>query len=235
MGGPAPLLLLPGAFTDRRLFAHQLDHLGEVAEARFAELADLDTVEAMAAAILAIAPARFALAGLSLGGTVALRIIARAPERVARLALLATTAAPDPPEVGAARRAAIARVRGGDFAAQVATVLPVLLGPTTRARPDRVAAVRAMVTAVGPDRYARQVEAIATRPDQRAVTAGIGCPTLVIAGRDDPVTSVDAHRDLAASIPGARLAVVEQAGHLAPLDQPVAVTALLRDWLAYPD
>ena len=234
LAGPVPLVLLPGAFTDRRLFAHQLDHLGAVADVRCAELADVDTVEAMAEAILAGAPPRFALAGLSLGGSVALEIMKRARERIIQLALLATTAAPDPPAVAAARHAAIARVRGGDFAGQVETVLSVLLGPTTRACPEHVAAVRAMVSAVGADRYARQVEVIANRPAQRAVAAQIRCPTLVLAGRDDPVTSVDGHRALAGSIHSARLAVVEQAGHLAPLDQPVAVTALLRDWLVYP-
>jgi len=91
-----------------------------------------------------------------------------------------------------------------------------------------------MVLGVGAARYARQVEAIMTRPDQRGVPAGIACPTLVLAGRDDPITPVDAHRALGEAVPTARLAVVEQAGHLLPLDQPVATTALLRDWLAYP-
>jgi len=229
----ATVLFVPGAFTDRRLFAHQLDHLGEVADPRFVDLPDVVDVGAMAAAILAQAPARFALAGVSLGGVVAFEILRRAPARVTRLALLATSHEPDPPPMTALRQAAIDRVRGGDFAGQVETVVPVLLGPATRVRADHVAAVRAMVSAVGPERYARQVEAIMRRPDQRDVPAGIACPTLVLAGRDDPVTPVDAHRALAAAIPGARLAVVEQAGHLVPLDQPVAVTALLRDWLAY--
>lgn len=227
------VLFVPGAFTDRRLFAHQLDHLGEVAAPRFVELPDVDSVDAMAEAILAQAPPRFALAGLSLGGIVAFEILRRAPARVTRLALLATTHEPDPPPVSAIRQASIDRVRGGDFAGQVDTVVPLLLGPETRARADHVAAVRAMVLSVGAERYARQVEAIMKRPDQRAVPAGIACPTLALVGRDDPLTTVDAHRALAATIPTARLAVVEQAGHLVTMDQPVAVTALLRDWLAY--
>jgi pimeloyl-ACP methyl ester carboxylesterase len=135
--------------------------------------------------------------------------------------------------VTAIRQASIDRVRGGDFDGQVETVVPLLIGPTARARPDLVAAVRTMVTAVGPDRYVRQIQALMRRPDQRALPAGIACPTLVLAGRDDPVATVEAHRALAAAIPTARLAVVEQAGHLVTLDQPVAVTALLRDWLTY--
>ena len=228
------VLFVPGAFTDRRLFAHQLDHLGELATPRFAELADVDTVDAMAEAILADAPERFALAGLSLGGIVAFEIVERAPERVTRLALLATTAEPDPPSVTAVRRASIERVRGGDFEGQVAIVVPLLLGPRARERAADVAARRAMVLGVGAARYARQVEALANRPDQRGVPAAITCPTVVLAGRDDPITTVEAHRALADAVPTARLAVVEQAGHLLSLDQPVATTAALRDWLAYP-
>jgi pimeloyl-ACP methyl ester carboxylesterase len=227
------VLFLPGAFTDRRLFAHQLEHLGDVAAPGFVDLPDVDTVDVMAERILADAPARFALAGLSLGGVVAFEILRRAPERVTRLALMATTPEPDPPPVTAIRRAAIDRVRGGDFEGQVNTVVPVLLGPETRGRPDHVTAVRGMVTAVGPDRYARQIEALVARPDQRALAAAVARPTLVLGGRDDPVTTVEAQRALADTIPTARLAVVEQAGHLVTLDQPVAVTALLRDWLAY--
>jgi pimeloyl-ACP methyl ester carboxylesterase len=231
---PDTVLFLPGAFNDRRLFAHQLDHLGEVAAPHFVDLPDVADVAAMAEAVLAAAPERFALAGLSLGGIVAFEMVRRAPARITRLALLATTAEPDPPPVTAVRRAAIERVRGGDFEGQVDTVLAMLLGPPARERPDHVAAVRDMVLGVGAARYARQVEAIMNRPDQRAVPAGITCPTLVLVGREDPITTVDSHRALAGDVPTARLAVVEQAGHLPPLDQPVATTALLRDWLAYP-
>ncbi len=227
------LLFLPGALCDRRLFAHQLDHLGEVTAPRFVDLPDVATVEAMAAAILAEAPARFALVGLSLGGIVGLEILHHAPERVAKLALVATSAEPDPPPVTAMRRASIDRVRAGEFERQVETVLPFLVAAATRERADAVASVRDMAVGVGAERYARQVEAIVQRPDQRGRPAGVGCPTLVLCGREDAVTPPDTHRALAGSIAGARLAVVEQAGHLPPLEQPVATTALLRDWLLY--
>jgi pimeloyl-ACP methyl ester carboxylesterase len=228
-----PVLFVPGAFCDRRLFAHQLDHLGDVAAPRFVDLADAASVAAMAEAVLRDAPARFAFVGLSLGGIVGLEILRRAPARVSRLALLATTAEPDPPPVTAVRRASIARVRGGAFAAQVDDVLGFLVAAATRERPAMVASVREMALGVGAARYARQVEAIMNRPDQRAVPPAIGCPTLVICGRDDAVTTAEAHRALAAAIPGARLAIVEQAGHLVPFEQPQATTALLRDWLLY--
>jgi pimeloyl-ACP methyl ester carboxylesterase len=225
------VLFVPGAFTDRRLYAHQLDHLGEVAAPRFVDLLDAASVAAMAEAILADAPTRFALVGLSLGGIVAFEILRSQPERVSRLALLATTHEPDPPMVTAIRQASIDRVRGGDFEGQVDDVLALLAGPLGRERAEHLAALRAMVMGVGAERYARQVEAIMNRPDQRGVPATIACPTLVLVGRDDPVTTVDAHQGLAAAIPGARLGVIEQAGHLLALDQPVATTALLRDWL----
>jgi pimeloyl-ACP methyl ester carboxylesterase len=228
-----PVVLVPGALCDHRLFAHQLDHLGEVGAPGFADLRDVVTVAEMAETILADAPERFALCGLSLGGIVAFEIVRRAPERVSRLALVATTAEPDPPPVTAVRRASIERVRGGEFEAQVETVLPFLLGSAARERHDLVATARAMALEVGAERYARQVEAIANRPDQRALPGAIACPTLVLCGRDDAVTTAEAHRALAGAVFGARLAVVEQAGHLVPLEQPVATTALLRDWLVY--
>lgn len=228
-----PLLLLPGAFSDRRLFAHQLDHLGDVAATRFVDLPDEATVAAMAERVLAAAPARFALLGLSLGGIVAFELLRRAPERVSRLALLATTADPDPPAVTALRRTAIARVRAGALAAQVDAMAPMLLSPHARTRPAVGATAKAMALGVGAERYARQVEAVMTRPDQRPLPAAITCPTLVLCGRDDAVTSLERHRTLADAIATSRLAVVEQAGHLVSLEQPVATTALLRDWLLY--
>lgn len=228
-----PVLFLPGALCDRRLFAHQLDHLGDVAAPRFVDVPDHASVAAMATAVLAAAPARFALVGLSLGGIVGLEIVRRAPARVSRLALAATSAAPDPPRMTEVRRASIARVRAGAFAAQVDDVLPFLVAAATRERAGATTAVRAMALGLGAERYARQVEAIAGRPDQRAVPPAIGCPTVVICGREDAVIPLDSHRALAAAIPGARLAIVEQAGHLVPFEQPQATTALLRDWLLY--
>jgi len=227
------LLLLPGAFCDERLFAHQLAHLGEVATPRFVRVPDVATVAEMADEVLARAPARFALGGLSLGGIVAFEVIRRAPERITRLALMATSAELDPPEVAAMRQASIARVEAGGFEAQIETILPFLLGPTGQARPELVEIARAMAVDTGAARYVRQLAAIMRRPDPSPVLGTITCPTLVLCGRGDVVTPPAAQATLSRRIAGSRLAIVEQAGHLVTLEQPVATTALLRDWLVY--
>lgn len=233
MTNRSPLVLVPGLGCDERLWAHQLTHLTEVAEPVCAGIPDGTHVAEMAAAILAAAPPTFALAGLSMGGYVAFEILRRAPERVLRLALLDTKADLDPPEVKAGRLQALRDIAEGRFEAHIRSRLPALLGRSALATPAIVAATRAMAAAVGPERYGRQLHAIISRPDSSASLPAIGCPTLVLCGREDALTPPHKHRAMADAIPQARLAIVEQCGHLAPLEQPQAVTALLRDWLLY--
>ena len=227
------VLFVPGLGCDVRLFEHQLAHLGEVAEPRFAGVPDAEAMGAMAEAILDAAPPRFALVGLSMGGYGALEIVRRAGERVSRLALLDTKADLDPPDAVEGRRAAIAEIEAGGFAAHIETRLPLLLGPTAFGDPTLRHVTREMALAVGPERYVRQQRAIMGRADGRPHLSAIPCPTLVLCGRDDALTPPDKHAAMAEAIPRARLAIVEQAGHLAPIEQPQAVTALLRDWLVY--
>ena len=148
-----PLVLVPGLGLDERLWQHQRLHLGEVAETRFAGIPAAPSIAAMADAILAEAPPRFALAGLSMGGYVALEIMRRAPERVSRLALLDTKADRDPPEVTAGRLQAIAEIEAGRLAEHIESRLPVLLGPAAQNDPELREVTRAMALAVGAERY----------------------------------------------------------------------------------
>jgi len=127
----------------------------------------------------------------------------------------------------------LAEIEAGRYAEHVETRLPLLLGPTAFADPTLREVTRAMALDVGARRYADQQRAIMDRPDSTGDLARIACPTLVLCGRDDALTPVDKHAAMAAAIPRARLAVVEQCGHLSALEQPEAVTALLRDWLVY--
>jgi pimeloyl-ACP methyl ester carboxylesterase len=228
------VLFVPGAFCDERLFAHQIRDLADVSSPRYVDPPDVERIDAMAAGILAVAPERFALVGLSMGGIVAFEILRTAPQRVTRLALLATTHDLDPPPIRAIREASIAKVLGGGLAEQVQTVLPLLVGRTALGDPDVVATVRQMAMGVGAERYARQVRAIAERPDPSAVLPTIACPTLVLCGRDDVVTTPERHAALAQAIPGARVDVVDGAGHLLPLERPEPVTRALRAWLCTP-
>ncbi|WP_395458027.1 alpha/beta fold hydrolase [Azospirillum melinis] len=225
------LILLPGMPLDAALWDHQVRHLGEVADPQVVELADCDGIAAMAGKVLAQAPERFAVAGLSMGGYVALEILRRAPERVERLALLDTNARPDTAEASATRREAVALARQGRYGQVIRAALPRLIHPERLADEGFVRSVLAQMERVGVDGYAREQEAIINRVDSRPGLAAIRCPTLVVCGRQDILTPPALHEEMAEAIPGARLVVIEECGHLSAMEQPQAVTALMRDWL----
>jgi pimeloyl-ACP methyl ester carboxylesterase len=230
----SPLILLPGMPLDAALWDHQSRHLAEVAVPQVVELSGCDSIAAMADTVLAAAPGRFALAGLSMGGYVALEILRRAPERVERLALLDTNARADTPEQTANRREGIALARQGKFRAVMRAALPRLVHPDRLSDQPLVDAVLAQTERVGVDGYEREQTAIIHRPDSRPGLGAIRCPTLVLCGREDALTPPELHAEMATAIPGARLALIEQCGHLSAMEQPQAVTALLRDWLLRP-
>ena len=226
------LMLLPGLLCGPPLWQAQLDALADVADCRVADLTGADSMRGMAEAVLADAPDRFALAGLSMGGYVAQEIMRLAPGRVERLALLDTSARADAPERREGRRAQIRAAREGLFDEVVETqFLPAMQNPANPFTPAIRTTVRAMCDAVGPEAFVRQQTAIMDRPDGRGDLARIACPVLVLCGRQDQPTPVEHHEEMAAAIPGARLVVVEDCGHLAPLERPEAVTAAMREWL----
>jgi pimeloyl-ACP methyl ester carboxylesterase len=224
-----PLILLPGLLCDDRLWQAAVRDLA--VKVSVADLTRDDGLAAMADRLLAHAPPRFALAGLSMGGYLAMEILRRAPERVARLALLDTTPHADRPEQTERRRDAIALVRAGRFETVVATLPPSLLGPMAQADPRLAGLVRDMARAIGPDAFIRQQKAIMGRRESWDLLPLITCPTLVLCGACDGLTPPDLHRAIAAAIPGSRLAVVPEAGHLSPLERPGPVGAALAGWL----
>lgn len=225
------VVLLPGLLNDARLWAHQKAALAELADVTVGDLTRDEGLAAMAERVLAAAPARFALAGLSMGGYVALEIMRRAPERVERLALLDTTARPDTPEQTQRRKDAIAVARAGSFDKIMPTMLPNLVHPDHMAL-DRVGGLaKDMAKAVGPDAFIRQQTTIMNRPDSRPGLNRIACPTAVVVGRDDALTPLDRAEEMAQLIPAARLVVIEDCGHLSAIEQPQAVSAVLRYWL----
>lgn len=227
------LLLLPGLLCDARLWQPVVDALhGHVGKVVVADLSGADTVAALAAAALARAPGgRFALAGLSMGGYVALELLRQAPQRVSGLALLDTSARPDTAEATAARRAAMALAET-DFAAVIEGLLPRLILPARLNDAALTGLVRDMARQVGPAAFQRQQNAIIGRPDSRPHLPAIACPTLVLCGRLDQLTPVPLHEEMAAAIPGAQLLVLEECAHLSTLEQPPRVAAALQAWLA---
>jgi len=182
-------------------------------------------MQAIAAGILATAPPRFALAGLSMGGYIAFEIVRQAHERVAALALLDTSARPDTPQQSERRDAQIAMAREGRFAEVSDLLWPVLVHRDRQDDADLKAVVRLMADETGPDAFIRQQTAIKTRPDSRPDLADIRCPCLVIVGDGDTLTPPELAREMADGIPGAGLVTVPGSGHLSTLERPEAVNA----------
>ncbi len=185
---PIPLILLPGLLNDARLWRHQIAHLAEVAEIEVVDLAGPDTIGAMAERVLAKRSGPFALAGLSMGGYVAFEVMRREPGRVLRLALLDTSARADTPEQTARRRGLIELAQKGRFLGVTPRLLPQLLHPD-HVRDHTIAnTVVQMARSVGREGFLAQQRAIMGRPDSRPGLGRIGCPTLVLGGRQDVVT-----------------------------------------------
>ncbi len=228
-----PLVLVPGLLCDDRLWQLQAEHLADVADPVLADVIGDGSMSEMARSVLEAAPpaGRFALAGLSMGGYVALEVMRVAPGRVARLALLDTSARADTPEQTAARRGLIELAKTGRFDEVPRGLLPRELHPGRLEDARLTSTVFDMADAVGPEAFVRQEEAIIGRPDSRRELPNIACPTLVLCGREDALTPLHLHEEMASLIPGSRLRVIEECGHLSTLERPEAVTAAMREWL----
>ena len=220
-----PVIFLPGSLCDERVFADQLREIDQPCEV--ADLTLDDSIAAMAIRVLRAAPPRFALVGLSMGGIVASEIARVAPERVLAMALLDTNlGVADDLQLRTRRRWA-SDVRSGRFAQVVEELVPALTISPEAHGPLIVE----MATAVGPAGFLRQNEALLHRRDQQSIVSRFQGPILIACGSDDRLCSPRVHADLAARFAHARLLVVEQAGHLSSIDQPVALTSGLTDWL----
>lgn len=226
-----PLILLPGLLCDAALWAHQARHLADIADVKVADLTQDETVEAMASRVLKDAPERFALAGLSMGGYAAFAVLRAAPGRVSRLALLDTSAWPDQPEQATRRKILMQLAERGQFKGVTPRLLPLLVHPDRVAEQKLAGDVMAMAERVGLVAFLRQQRAIMARPDARPLLGSIGVPTMVICGRQDALTPLERNREIAAGIPGAQFAVIEECGHLSTMERPHAATALMRLWL----
>ncbi len=231
MADRIPLALLPGLLTDRALWAHQIAALADHAECWVADFTTQGSVAGMARSVLAMLPARFALAGLSMGGYVAMEIMRQAPERVGLLALLDTQARLDSPARVEARKTLIKQARAGAFKGVTRRALEMYLHPDRVEDAALADAVLAMTARVGREAFLSQQAAIMDRPDSLPGLPAIACPTLVLCGRQDGPTPVECHEEIAAAIPDAKLTVIEDCGHLSPMERPEEVTAALRQWL----
>ncbi|HET7609770.1 MAG TPA: alpha/beta fold hydrolase [Gammaproteobacteria bacterium] len=232
MSDSLPTVLIPGLLCTPRLYAEQIPKVWRFGAVTVADHTRDDSMGGIARRILAQAPPRFALIGLSMGGYVAFEVERQAPDRVAKLALLDTTARPDAPEQTEQRKRQIEMARNGRFDGIAQLLFPRFVAAARHGDRALQAVVRTMADDTGPEAFVRQQTAIMNRVDSRPGLAAIRCPTLVLVGADDVLTPPDRAAEMAAAIPGARQVVVPACGHLSPLEQPQAVTDALVAFLS---
>jgi pimeloyl-ACP methyl ester carboxylesterase len=236
MTQPATLILIPGLLCDAAVWEPQVSALANLARVEVADHGTLDSLGAMAEAILAKAPARFALAGHSMGGRVAFEVMRRAAGRVRALAILDSGCTPlAAGEAGARetagrwRLAALARSAG--MRAMAEEWLKIMIHPARASDTALKATVLEMFERRTPVIFEAQIRALLARPDARPVLPTIACPTLVLCGRDDAWATLAQHEEMAALIPGSRLLAIADCGHMSTLERPEAVSAAMRVWL----
>ncbi len=227
----ASLVLVPGLLNTGRVFARQVEGLADVADCLTTEPWHHDSIGAMAEAALAAAPPTFALGGFSMGGDVAFEMVRRAPQRIERLALIDTQATPDSPESTARRKALLEQTRIGRFHGVQRSLLPQLVHRRHINDAAITQPIFDMAAEIGAEGFVREQRAIMERPDNRPLLVGIAVPTVVIVGRQDRVTPLPRSEEIAADIASSQLAVIEECGHMSPLEKPAEVTAALRRWL----
>lgn len=220
-----PLVLISGLLSNRRVWQRQVQDLSDLAT--ICCIAPVqNTPQAMLREILENAPPYFALAGHSMGGWLSLEVMRAAPSSVKQLCLLNTTARMDSLEKADRRRHMIQQAQEGHFEEIVdQNIANFVLNPAVRSD------VRKMFLEVGKEAFICQEQAMLLRAECQSILPTIACPTLVIHAAQDKIFTYEEHQELAASIPDARLAVVQNSGHMSPMEQPQAVTELLRQWL----
>lgn len=226
------VVLVPGLLCDHGVWTAQLEALSEPFDCRVAQLDIQDSIEGMASAVLALSDGMFSLVGHSMGGYVALEVMRQAPERVRRLALLDTQPRADSKDQAVRRKALFEEAQRGGFREVIAGFPPLLFHESRLSDASLVKAFDEMAERVGKEAFLRQQRAIMGRRDSVATLSGILCPTLVLCGRQDLITPLENSQLMAAAIPtAAPLLVLEECGHMAPMEQPTAVIAALRSWM----
>jgi len=223
------VFLLPGLLCDRFIWSDQIRALERFAQVIVPEFRCVDSITAMARIVLDAAPPTFALAGHSMGARVAIETFRMEPERVERLALLDTGVHARGPHEEAKRGELIEIARTQGMEAVAARWLPPMLHPDHAAL---LGPLTDMVKRSTAETFANQQRALLDRPEARAVLPFVKCPALVLCGRQDAWSPVSQHEEIAAAIPHSKLVIVEDSGHMSPVEQPEAVTQALRAWLS---
>jgi pimeloyl-ACP methyl ester carboxylesterase len=228
---PLPIVLIPGLLASPRMYAPQIPQLWRTGPVTIADHTRDESMSAIAQRILAAAPARFALVGLSMGGYIAFEMLRQAPQRIARVALLDTSARADLPEQSAMRRTQMTLASQGRLSEVLEQQFPRLVHPARRNDTALRELFSVMAQEVGVEAFIRQQTAIIGRSDSRPLLGSIRCPTLVLVGDADELTPPERAAEIAAGIAGSRLVTIRQSGHVTTLEQPDEVTRALREWL----
>jgi pimeloyl-ACP methyl ester carboxylesterase len=219
---------------DARLFGQQIAQFSAERAVMCAPISHGERIEELASDLLAVLPAKFALAGVGMGGLVAMEILRRSPERVTRIALIDTNPMTETPQDAAAREVQIIGARAGRLGDVMRDAMkPSYFAPTPQ-RVDVLAMVMDMAETMGPDVFVRQSRALQRQRDQQSTLRKCKVPALVMCGEYDALCPVKRHVFMAELIPYAELKVISNAGHLPTLENPGATTEALMDWLAQP-
>lgn len=227
---PIPIVLVPGLSCSAEIFAAQIPRLWRFGPVTIANHLRGDDIAAIARCILADAPPRFLLVGFSLGGYIAFEMLRQSPKRIDGLALLDTSARPDTPAQTALRNRRIEAAQAGRFQDVIVEQFPMLVHRSRHVDKTLYERYRAMAGEIGADAHVRHQRAIIRRADSRPDLAGIRLTTLVLVGDSDQITPPDAAKEMADGISGARLVMLPDCGHLAPMERPEAVSQALAEW-----
>ena len=226
-----PLVLLPGMMCDERLFASQINELSKRREVHFAKITDHETISELASDVLNNAPPVFALAGLSMGGIVAMEIVSQAPERVDRLALLDTNPLAELPDVLKRRGPQIDAIKNGQLKEIIRDEMkPNYLFDGVR-KTEILKLCMDMALDIGPAAFIRQSIALRDRVDQKNTLGSYKRPALVLCGRHDVLCPLERHELMHTLLENSKLEIIEDAGHLPTLEQPKITTMALASWL----
>ena len=229
-----PLVLVPPILCDARVFSPQIDGLSGEFPVMFAPTVHGERMEEIAGQILDWAPSKFALAGMGMGGSVALEVMRRAPDRVTRIALISASIQEETPEMASAREPLIVAARSGRFDHVVASEISAEHLSPSPLRNAILDLVADMARSNGTEAYVKQARAMQRRKDQQITLRKIKQPALVMCGQDDALVPVRRHEFLAEMIPYAKLEIIANAGHLPTLEEPVMTNMVLRDWMRQP-
>jgi pimeloyl-ACP methyl ester carboxylesterase len=223
------LVLVPGYMADETLWDDMRERLAPFGPLAHADLRHDTTLEALARRVLLDAPPSFILVGFSMGGYVAREIVRQAPERVRALAQIATSTRPDSPAVRQGKRAVARAAPSVSFAGLSRTAIASSLHPKHADNEALIERVRMMGVRLGAAAFRNQ--SMVERPGDLHLLDAIRCPTLVVAAGQDRLRSIDESQELHAGIAGSEYALIEDSGHMIPIEAPQALCDVLLAWL----